>query len=826
MKTLFHKYLILILLLTTTLSSISGYGQVTRIRGSVIDKTTNEIIPFVNIAFKNTTIGTITGFDGAFFLETRHPSDSLIVSYIGYKTAKIKVRKGAFQELKIILEPESIQMKEVVIKPGENPAHPILRKIIANKSRNDPDRFDSYQYEIYNKMEMDINNVTEEYKSKKAFKQFQFIFDYVDTSAVTGKTFLPVFIVESLSNFYYQKNPEKKKEEIKANKISGVDNDMISDFTGQMYLDFNIYNNFVPIMRHEVVSPISRFGLLYYKYYLIDSTYRGNSWCYHITFKPRRKQESTFTGDFWVHDTIFALESFKISIAKDMNINFVEHFIAEQSYTKVNDSTWFPKKQELFIDFVVTNKEYGFFGRKTTSYNNIRLNPVFNESFFSGQLSQETILLDNASRFSMNDWDTLRPETLTKRESDIYKMVDSIQEVPLYNSIVNLINTFVTGYWTKGLIEIGPYYTLYSFNPIEGSRFKFGAQTSNKVSTKIQIGGHIAYGTRDQKFKWGAHALYIFNKNPRRSAGINYKNDYEQLGVSSYAFLSDNILSSIFAREQNDKLTKVNDISVFYEHEWFQGISNTITFGNKMVYSSPTVPFAYVDGNMDTVYHNSLNTTEIKLNTRIAYNEKFILGEFNRMSLGTTYPVININLSAGLQGVFDSDYEYYKININLEDKIRVNPLGMFRYNIDIGKIFGDAPYPFLQLHEGNQTYAFDDYAFNLMNYYEFVSNEYVSIMLENHFMGTFLNHVPLFRKLKWREVAHFKILMGDITQRDLNYIAFPENLEDLNDPYMEAGIGVENIFKFFRIDAIWRLSYLDNPDVLPFGIFAKMQVRF
>lgn len=803
-----------------------GLSQVTRIRGSVVDKSNNEVIPFVNIAFKGTTIGTITGFNGTFFLETRHPSDTLTASYIGYKPKHIKVKRGAYQDLKIILEPETIELNEIVIKPGENPAHPILRNVISNKPKNNPERFESYEYEVYNKMEMDINNITEEYKNKKAFKQFQFVFDFVDTSAVTGQTFLPVFIIESVSNYHYQKSPEKKKEVITANKISGVENDMISDFTGQMYLDFNIYLNFVPIMRQQIVSPISRVGLMYYKYYLIDSAYRGDSWCYNISFKPKRKQEPTFTGHFWVADTTWAIESYKITMAEDMNINWVKHFIAEQSYSKINDSTWFPKKQELFIDFVITNKDYGLFGRKTTNYSNVVLNPEYDEEFFNGQLSQEIKLLDNASAFTAEDWDALRPETLTKRESDIYKMVDSIQEVPLFQSLVNLVNTFITGYWAKGPIEIGPYYTLYSFNPIEGSRFKFGAQTSNAVSTKFQLGGHIAYGTRDEKIKYGAHALYILNKNPRRSVGINYKNDYEQLGVSSYAFLSDNILSSIFAREQNDKLTKVNSVSLFYEHEWFQGVSNTIWFNNKHVYSSPTVPFIYIDDNQDTLMYNSLTTTEIKLNARIAYNEKFILGEFTRMSLGTTYPVVNINFTAGLQGIFDSDYEYYKIDINIEDKTRINPFGMLRYNIVAGKIFGDAPFPFLQLHEGNQTFAFDDYAFNLMNYYEFVSNQYVSLMLENHFMGTFLNHMPLMRRLKWREVAHFKILIGDLTQRETGYIAFPEDLEDLKAPYMEAGLGVENIFKFFRVDAIWRLSYLDKPDVLPFGVFAKMQVRF
>lgn len=802
------------------------YAQVTRIRGKVIDKDTKEPIPFANVAFVKTTIGTTSDFDGNFFIETRYASDSLTASYVGYKAEKIKIKKRAYQEVLLELQSDNIALEEVVIKPGENPAHPILRNIIKNRKHNDPERLDAYQYRVYNKMEMDMNNIDESFKKKRAFRQFQFVFDYIDTSAVTGQTFLPVFIVESLSNFYYKKQPEKKKEEIIANKISGVENDMISDFTGQMYLDFNIYKNYVPIMRHDLVSPISRFGLIYYRYYLIDSTFRQGSWCYNISFKPRRKQEPTFTGNFWVSKENWAIESYKITMAEDMNINFVKHFIAEQTYTKVNDSTWFPKKQELFIDFVISDKDYGFFGRKTTSYSDIVINPEYPDDFFSGQLSQETKLLEGATKFSVEQWDTLRPEKLSKRESDIYKMVDSIKEVPLYKNLVTLINTFITGYWKLNMIEVGPYFTLFSFNPIEGARFKFGFRTSNKFSNKIRLGGHLAYGIRDNKFKFGANANYIFNKNPRRTAGISYKYDYEQLGISNRAFLSDNILASLFARKQNDKLTKISQAKMFYEHEWVQGISNTLSFTQQFVFPTENVPFLYINDKHDTLKYKHLSTAEIKLNTRIAYNEKFILGEFNRLSLGTKYPIVNINFTLGLQGIFKSKYEYYKIDVSVEDKIRVNPLGMLKFNATAGKVFGNIPYPFLQLHEGNQTYAFDDYAFNLMNYYEFVSDQYASLMLENHFMGFFLNRIPLFRKLKWREVAHFKILTGKLTRRESNYIAYPQNLDELRKPYMEAGVGIENIFKFFRVDAIWRLTHLNHKNIMPFGVFIKMQVRF
>ncbi len=807
--------------------SLSANAQITRIRGVVYDKETNDPIPFVNVALKGTTIGTTTGFSGEFFLETRIQSSVLLVSYIGYQPYEQTIMIGSYQELRIYLQPETIELNEVVVTPGENPAHRILREINNNKERNNPNRFEKYQYEVYNKMELDINNFSEDLKNSAAFRPFQFVFDYVDTSAITGKTFLPVFITETLSDFYYQKKPTKRKEIIKASKISGVDSDRITEFTGQMYLDFNIYDNLVPIMGKDLVSPIASYGLMYYKYYLIDSAYIDNRHCYQISFQPKRKQEPTFTGYFWVHDTTYAIQRYKIRMSEDINLNFVTEFVAEQSYTYVNDSAWFPQEQDLFIDFGITNKEYGFFGRKNTSYHNINLNPYFSPDFFSAQFAQETETLDNASSYSQEEWNKMRHDSLSEREANIYEMVDSIQGLPIYNTIVDLVTMFITGYYVHGPIEIGPYYTLFSFNPIEGARFKLGLRTSNAFSTKIMLKGHIAYGTLDNKVKYGLGTQYMFNKMPRRAFYADYLRDYELLGVSENAFLSDNFLSSILARKQNDKLTTVNNICVSYEHEWFQGFSNTIKARYKEVYASEQVPFQTIINTIDTVDVQQIATTELTLNTRLAFNEKFLLGEFERMSLGTKYPILQFRFSTGIPQVFGGDYEYYKLKFSIEHKFPVHTFGDFQYIVDIGQVLGNVPFPFLQIHEGNQTFAYDKYAFNLMNYYEFVSDRYATVMIEQHFNGLFLNHIPLMRKLKWREIAGFKILMGDIAQRHDEMLLFPVTLDNLKSrPYMEAGLGVENIFKFFRVDAVWRLSYLENPDILPFGLLAVMQLKF
>lgn len=804
----------------------------TKIRGVVVDSETSEPLPFVNVSFKGTTIGVITDFNGKFFIETKNPSDSLEFSYVGYEKHTYPVQKGRFQIINTQMAPLSFTLQEIVVVPGENPAHVLLRKIIENKDRNNVERYETYKYEVYNKMEIDLSNIDENFKDNRLFNQFQFIFDYIDTSAVTGKSYLPVFITETISDFFYQKSPKKEKEIIHGTNISGVKSDKISEFTGQMYLKVNIYDNFMSVFGKGFVSPIANFGRTYYKYYLVDSMVIDNSWCYQVSFVPRRKHEPTFTGDFWVHDTTFAIKKVNIRITKEANINFVNDLYAEMDYQKVQDSLWFLKREHYFIDFNIAEKTTGIFGRKTTTYRNVVLNMPISDGFFNSQVAQETISTDSVNSKSTEFWDGKRHELLTQKESNIYNMVDSIQEVPIFRTWVDVVNTMITGHYVIGLFEIGPYYKLYSFNAIEGNRVRFGGRTSNDFSTDVMFTTHIAYGDKDERFKGSFQTLYMLNKNPRRSTGFNVKHDIEQLGISQNAFTQDNILASFLQRTYNKKLTMVNEAGVFYEHEWYQGFSNTISATTRRVFATSYVPFETYTPT-DTIGFSQISSTEIKLKTRFAYNEKFLMGEFERVSLGTKYPILSLDFIMGLNDVMRSKYEYYKLHASIDHKFNINPFGRFRYLIDAGYYFGVAPYPLLQLHEGNETYAYDDYAFNMMNYYEFVSDRYVSLLVEHHFDGFFLNHIPLFRKLKWREVVAAKGLIGRVNDRNKAEMAFPDNLRGLKEPYMEASTGVENIFKLFRIDAMWRLSYLDKPDnvenytkIPKFGIRAQMKFEF
>lgn len=800
----------------------SAHAQ-TKVRGKVADGATGEPLPFVNIVFKGTTIGTISDVDGNFFIQAHVDSDTLEFSMMGYAPYFYKVNKGSFQEINVVLDADNYELGEIVVHPGENPAWRIMRNVAANRKKNDPDRLDSYKFEVYNKMEVDINNIHGDFTDRGILRNFSFIMNYADTSAETGKVFLPVMITESLSDVSYRKSPQRKKEVIKASKISGVENESVSQYTGQMYINANIYKNYIPAFGHEFVSPVADFWKANYKFYLLDSAYQDGHYLYHISFRPKHKQTYTFSGDMWIADTTWAVKKVQAKMATDVNINYINNYIITQEYDYV-DSTWFLTKEEMFMDINFTDSTMGFFGRKTMTRRNVEINPTFTDNTFSQVAVEETIVEDGANHKDDSYWAASRHESLTEKESNIYQMVDSIKEVPVFKTITNTVEMFISGYYKVKWWEIGPYFKFLSHNEIEGWRVRFGGRTSNDFSTNLMLSAYGAYGFKDEKFKYGLGMLYLFNKNPRRGISVDVKHDYEKLGQSINALTEDNIMSTILARTKNIHLLLVDEVKGEYEHEFFNGFSNKI--GAKYKNITPTKYIPFRNAVLDYDYKN-LESYEMSYNLHFCYNEKFVSGEFTRVSMGSNFPEIDLELTAGIWDDRGDYKNYYRAIAMISQKVSLGPLGKTRYILEGGKVFGNVPFPLLKLHEGNETYAFDKYAFNMMNLYEFASDTYASVTAEHHFNGFFFNRLPLLRKLKWREIVYGKGLVGDISNRNCRQNAimdFPSTLGDVNKPYFEAGVGIENIFRFFRVDGVWRLSHLDNPGVSKFAVLVKMQV--
>jgi len=807
------------------LFSTALFSQKTIVSGRVTDAVTGETLPFVNLVFKNSKVGTSTDIDGKFRIETYYPTDSLQASFIGYKPLIQKVKKDNQQVINFVLESGSVAVDEVVVTYQGNPAHTILDRVYNNKSANNREKYDAYQYEVYNKVEFDLNNITEDFKNRKMFKKFQFIFDFVD-STTANKDFLPMFMTESVSDFYYKRDPKSEKEYIKASQVSGTSNESITQFLGDMYQNVNIYENYISVFGKSFVSPIANFGKTFYRYYLVDSLVVDGSYCYQIDFIPRQTQEPVFTGTMWINDTTYAIKQLEAKISKGANINFINGFSVKQKYKKVNGKYWMLEKDELVVDFELGEKVMGLYGRKNTSYRNFKINTFAEEEIYEG-IDNVTVLKD-ANLKGKSFWQTARHDSLTVNQLGIYQMVDSVKNVPAFKTMLDVVQLVFTGYHEMGNFELGPYFKTYSFNAVEGHRFRFGGRTSNQFSTKLQLHGYLAYGLLDENLKYGAGFLYKLQNNPRQWLSFTYKRDVEQLGQSQNAFSEDNILSSFLRRNPNNKLTDVESFETSYKREWITGFTNSFNFTHRVMRPLGSLEYRrfIADPEIGIIEDEAIKTSEFSLYTRFAYKEKYVDGEFERVSLGTKYPILELQLGFGVKDFLDSDYNYQKFEIAVSDKIRTGIFGYTDFRVTAGKYFGTLPYTLLEIHNGNETYFFDKRAFNLMNFFEFISDEYATVMIDHHFDGFFLNKFPIMQKLKWREVISVRAVAGKLSNRHRAELIFPETSYELDVPYVEIAIGIENIFKFIRIDGLKRLNYLDHANVSEYGIRGTLDIKF
>ena len=742
---------------------------------------------------------------------------------MGFESQTKPLKQINNQIVNFKLQRASFNLEEIVIVPGENPADVLLRKIIANKKRNSNRDIGNYSYEAYNKVELDLYDWNDKFENRKVMRPFQFVFDWVDSTS-EDIPYLPAFLSENLSDYYYRSNPSAEREIIKASKQSGLENESISQFLGSLYQEVNIYDNWPVLLNKNFVSPIADGALNYYKYYLVDSSFIDGIWCYKLNFTPKGKGSFTFLGDLWVADSSYAIKKISMEAADHVNVNFVDKISMHQEYSLVEDSVWMMSKDKLVVRFKVMDRAVGFIGRKTTTFKDYKINLSNVDEYFETKI--DVIVDENAFTKDEAFWLANRHEELSRNEAGVYDLVDSLKNTKAFNTWVDIVYLLFSGYYEAGWFEFGPYISLYSYNTIEAHRFRFGFRTSNSFSKRLQLGAYGAYGLRDREFKYGFHGLLLITKKPRQSIGFNYMSDLDLRPNNPAQFGQDNLLTGLIRRKEvPQKFMFVKEGSAFYEKEWKVGYSNRITVRHRVL--SPFFDFKYLNtdnSHADTI--RNITVSEATFKARFAYHEKFLSGEFDRFSLGSKYPIVMVFYTIGLRDIVNSEYDYHRVDIALKDNIPINPIGTFKITLMAGKIFGDLPYLLLQVHQGNETYFYNSSAFNLMNEYEFVSDMYASLSLKHHFEGFFLNKIPGIRKLKWRTLVSAKAVIGNMTEANKEANALNTFTVPFPRPYVEVGAGIENIFKLFEVDAIWRLTYRDAPNVPKFGIRFGMEIEF
>lgn len=811
------------------------FGQ-TKVGGKVTDEF-GEPIAFANVVFKNSKEGVITDENGNFYFESKENYTTLIVSYVGFEKKEITLKSGLNTGLKIKLQ-SGTTLKEVVIYTGKtskknNPAIDILRKIWERRRKNGLKMFKQYEYDKYEKVEFDLNTIDSAFMSSKVFKGMEFIFDQIDTSSISGKTYLPIFINETLSEVYGDNKQKKYKEITKANKNSGFGSgDGVNTFIKDLYAEFDIYDNYLKFFDKDFVSPLSRTGINVYNYVLNDSMFIDNKWCYNIVYYPRRKNELTFKGDFWVNDTTFAIKKINLEASKSANINWVKEIYIEQEYEVMNDSVFLLKRDYMMSDFSFSKKEEskGVYGKRTTLAKNHKFDIQKEDKFYK----EEVNFYDNAV-FNKPDeyWEANRFEALNKNEQGIYKMLDTLKEVPKFKRIYSLASILGSGYIEipKWKMDYGPIFSTFGYNDVEGQRIRAGGRTYFGSNDTWRIQGYTAYGFRDNQFKYGISGRWMVNPNKRLILSLGNRRDVEQMGVSLTT--SNDVLgrsfasSALFASGVNNQLTSVNLTTLGFEIEPVKNFTLQTNFSYRTLKSaSSEFSLDYYTDLTQTEIKSEVKQSEINLVAEYTPNRKTVGYGVDRMDVDFNYARLFVSYSNGIKGVLNSDFNYQKLQLYYRQPALIGGFGRLFTTFETGKIFGNVPLGLMGIIPGNQSWFVIENTYNLLNYYDFVADEYASLHFEHHFNGRLFSRIPYLRKLNLREIIGIKGVYGRVSDDNKMLNASGLTYTAPEDIYWEYHAGVGNIFKVLRVDFAWRGSYLEMPDARKFAIRASFGFYF
>ncbi|MEZ5025786.1 MAG: DUF5686 family protein [Chitinophagales bacterium] len=803
------------ILILFLLSFFSVKGQ-TFVEGQVFDAGTKNPIAYANIYLKGTTLGTTTDDIGYFKIKLNTFHDSITAAFLGYDEQTKAIIKQPKQTINFYLSATQSMLAEAVIVARKGTLENyLIKQILAHKKENNRTHLQNYSYETYNKIELDVKNMSDKFMDRKILKPFKFVFDNIDSTS-EEEPFLPLMLSESISDVYYTNKLNKKREVIKASKMSGVSDASFNEFLSETYQDINIYDNAYSILEKDFISPIANSCKTFYNYKVIDTLVLDNVVHYKMMFEPKTKGDNTFFGSFIVSENNYAIKSIQMRMAPHVNINFVRKLEIDQNFEFVNQQFWMLKDDFIKIEFAPIKNKPAIVTKKNAVYSNYKINSNYNDSVIATLKETTTYASENLTK-DQAFWDTSRQIQLSKNEAAIYHIIDTIKTIKAYKTYVDILNMVLTGYYPVGPVELGPIVSLISNNKLEGWRFGLGIRTNEKLCKWMQAEGHIAYGLRDKRVKGDVGIRFLATKTPRQIFEASYKHDVSELSRTSDLLDADNILNLIINRRKPlPRLLYFESINVGYNIEYKQGYSVGLAFQNRRI-EQGLVPFRYIyptsESGMDTF--KTLNQTEFILNARFAIGEKFInKNSLFRSSINTsTIPVINLEYVAGIKKILGSQFNYHKLIVSYQQIIPIRTIGRLEIKLQAGKVFGEVPFLLTEVHDGNQTFAFSNTAFNVMNDYEFYSDQYLQWNIAHHFDGFFLNRIPGIRKLQWREVIHTRGVWGSVSSRN-------KTMNELNNsfihplgkvPYIEVGFGIENILKFLRYDVMWRVTHRNEP---------------
>lgn len=849
----------LLLLLSWQPAELMAQGTVTEVKGTVIDNITKEPLIGVSVYIPGTSVGTSTDAEGNYQVRTTQAIDKVQFTYLGYRTVTLPVKPGQRQMLDVRLEDDAKQLSEVVVvgkkrkvkySNKNNPAVELIRAVVDHKAQNRPESYDYVQYEQYEKTQMSLVSTPEKLKRNILLRKYSFLTANLDTTVLEGKALLPFYVQEELSQQYFRKDPESRKTLVKAEKKVDlgeyIDNKGMTAYMQNLYQDVDIYENNITILTNQFLSPIADMAPTFYKFFLKDTvTTEAGQQLAKLQFEPRNSSAFMFTGEMFVTlDGTYAVQRVDMEVSKGVNINWVRDLKINLEFERNQDGRYHLSKSELKADFGLTqNGNMGFYGERVVSLRDYKINQPQPVSLYEGEA---VVRVENPAAQGEAYWQASRHDSLSAVEASTYTHIDSLVHLKSFQKTMDWATALIAGYKRLGPnIEIGPLSTFYSFNPVEGFRLRFGGRTTTNFSEKLMLETYAAYGFKDEKWKYYLGGSYSLTDRsiwefPVRAINVSYQKETSIPGQELQFVQESNILLSL-KRGENDMLLYNETFNIGYLHEFENHFSYRVGLQNRR--QSPAGSLVYVrattaGSDAEPLQVENLTATEASLELRWAPNEQFFQGKLYRTALASKYPVFTLRATAGVKGLLESQYDYQQVALNISKRFYLSQLGYSDVVAEGGYLFGQVPFPLLTIHRANQTYAYQLQSYNMMNFLEFVSDQYASLHIDHTFNGFIFNKIPLLKKAKLREYVTFKGLYGKVRHENMpqnnpDLLRFPTfeggqqrtyTLEDK--PYMEASVGIGNIFSFFRVDVVKRLTYLDQPNVSEVGVRATFKFDF
>ena len=816
------------------------------VQGVVTDSLTKEPLPYASVRLKDTTEGTTTGSDGRFYFKTHRSEAVLVISVIGYNDYVRTIRPARNASYKVALAPTEYALGEVVVKPKrehyrkkDNPAVEFVRRMIESRDNYSPYEKDFWQRERYEKTTFALNNFDEEKQKKWLYRKFDFLTEYVDTSAVTGKPILTVSARELLATDYYRKSPRSEKQWVKGRKQAGVDEFLskqgMQAAINEVFKDVDIYENNISLFTNKFVSPLSRIGTGFYKYYLMDTLQIAGEPCADLAFTPFNSESFGFNGHLYVTlDSTYFVKRAVFNFPKKINLNFVDYMLLEQEFKRAEDGTRLLDHESITVEFKLTEGQDGIFARRVADYSNYTFTPTAeaDKAFTKPErIIEETEALSRPETF----WAENRPQAaISQQENSVDRLMTQLRSYPVYYWTEKVLSILFTGYIPTSkeapLFYIGPMNATISGNTLEGPRIRAGGMTTAWLNPHLFGKGYVAYGFKDERVKGLAELEYSFKKKkeyanefPIHSLKLRYESDVNQYGQNYLYTSKDNVFLAL-KRMSDTKTSYLQNTELSYQREHDFGFSYGANLRYKIEESTRWVPFIENSGKV----HKYYNWAETEVHLRYAPNEKFYQTKGMRYPINRDAPIFFLSHTFSPKDFLGSSYMINRTDFRFSKDFWFSAFGHLETEFQFSHVWNQAPFTMLILPNANLSYTIQEGSYSLLSPMEFVLDSYASWDITYFANGILFNRIPGIKMLRMREVLSFKGFFGNLSNPNLWRFPGENAVYVMNPrrPYMEFGAGLDNIFKILRIEYVWRLTYREHTDVAKGGVRIALHFSF